>query len=80
MKRTYDISQPALANVSMDIKYMPKSSKGYKFLLVILCEVTNFLVTHPMKEVNAEQVCTILVDEFISYFSIPVRIVCDQDP
>ena len=80
MKRTYDISQPALANVSMDIKYMPKSSKGYKYLLVILCEVTNFLVTHPMKEVSAEQVCTILVDEFISYFSTPVRIVCDQDP
>ena len=80
MKRTYDISQPALANVSMQIKYMPKSSKGYKFLLVILCEVTNFLVTHPMKEVSVEQVCTILVDEFISYFSTPVRIVCDQDP
>ena len=29
-KRTYDIPQPALANVSMDIKYMPKSNKGYK--------------------------------------------------
>ena len=42
-KRTYDISQPALANVSMDIKYMPKSNKGYKFILVILCEITNFL-------------------------------------
>ena len=44
-KRTYDISQPALANVSMDIKYMPKSNKGYKY--IILCEITNFLVTHP---------------------------------
>ena len=80
MKRTYDISQPGLANVSMDIKYMPKSNKGFKFLLVILCEITNFLVTHPMKEISAENVCTILVDEFISYFSTPVRIVCDQDP
>ena len=29
-KRTYDISQPALANVSMDIKYMPKSNRGQK--------------------------------------------------
>ena len=80
MKRAYDISQPGLANVSMDIKYMPKSNKGFKFLLVILCEITNFLVTHPMKEISAENVCTILVDEFISYFSTPVRIVCDQDP
>ena len=78
-KRVYDISQPALANVSMDIKYMPKSTKGFKFLLVILCEITNFLVTHPMKEINAAEVCTILVDEFIAYFSTPVRLVCDQD-
>ena len=79
-KRTYDISQPTLANVSMDIKYMPKSNKGFKYLLVILCEITNFLVTHPLKEVTASEVCRILVEEFITYFSTPVRIVCDQDP
>ena len=79
-KRTYDISQPALANVSMDIKYMPKSNRGYKYMVVILCEITNFLVTHPLKEVTASEVCRILVEEFIAYFSTPVRIVCDQDP
>ena len=79
-KRTYDISQPALANVSMDIKYMPKSNKGYKYMIVILCEINNFLVTHPLKEVTAAEVCRILVEEFIAYFSTPVRIVCDQDP
>ena len=79
-KRVYDISQSALANVSMDIKYMPKSSKGYKYLLVILCEITNFLVTHPLKEVTAQEVCKVLVEEFITYFSTPLRIVCDQDP
>ena len=79
-KRTYDISQPALANVSMVIKYMPKSNKGYKYMVVILCEITNFLVTHPLKEVTASEVCRILVEEFIAYFSTPVRIVCDQDP
>ena len=79
-KRTYDISQPALANVSIDVKYMPKSNKGFKYLLVILCEITNFLVTHPLKEVTASEVCRVLVEEFIAYFSTPVRIVCDQDP
>ena len=79
-KRTYDISQPALANVSMDIKYMPKSNRGYKYMIVILCEITNFLVTHPLKEVTASEVCRTLVEEFIAYFSTPVRIVCDQDP
>ena len=79
-KRTYDISQPAFSNVSMDIKYMSKSNKGYKYMIVILCEITNFLVTHPLKEVTASEVCRILVEEFIAYFSTPVRIVCDQDP
>ena len=42
MKRQYDISQAELVNVSMDRKYMPRSNKGYKFLLVILCEITKF--------------------------------------
>ena len=38
-KRNYDISQPALANVSMDIKYMPKSNKGFNYMMIILCEL-----------------------------------------
>ena len=59
---------------------MPLSNKQYKFLLVLLCEVSNFIVTHPMKEISATHVCEILVDHFIAYFSIPVRIICDQDP
>ena len=78
--RYYDISTPALTHISMDIKYMPPSNKQYKFLLVILCEVSNFIVTHPMKEISATHVCEILVDHFIAYFSTPVRIICDQDP
>ena len=78
--RQYDISQPAMANISMDIKHMPKSAKGYNYLLIILCEITNFLVTHPMKKISAEEVCTILIDYYIAYFGTPVRIVCDQDP
>ena len=60
---TTSLMRPGLANVSMDIKYMPKSNKGFKFLLVILCEITNFpltrLVTHPMngeQSVSAENV------------------------
>ena len=49
-------------------------------MIVILCEITNFLVTQPLKEVTASEVCRVLVEEFIAYFSTPVRIVCDQDP
>ena len=79
-QRYYDISTPALTHISMDIKYMPTSSKQYKFLLVLLCEVSNFIVTHPMKQISATHVCEILVDYFIAYFSTPLRLICDQDP
>ena len=79
-KRIYDISTPALSHISMDIKHMPPSSQGHKFLLVMLCEITNFIFTHPMKKISAVDICTIIVDHFISYFSVPIRIICDQDP
>ena len=29
----------------MDLKVMPRSYKGYKFILVVIDEVTNFIVT-----------------------------------
>ena len=49
-------------------------------MLIILCEITNFLVTIPLKQATDPEVCKALVEEFIAYFSTPVRIVCDQDP
>ena len=78
--RYYDISTPTLTHISMDIKYMSPSIKQLKFLLVLLCEVSNFIVTHQMKEISATHVCEILVDYFIAYFSTAIRLICDQDP
>ena len=34
-----------LSRLSMDIKFMPKSIKGHKFILCIIHEVTNYLIT-----------------------------------
>ena len=35
-----------LCKISMDIKHMP-GSKGYRFTLVLICEISNFLVVTP---------------------------------
>ena len=32
----------------MDLKVMPRSYKGYKFIFVVTDEVTNFMVTIPI--------------------------------
>ena len=80
MRRFYDINTPTMTNISMDIKHMPPSKSPYKYILVLLCDISNFLVATPMKKATAEEVCSILFDNFIAYYAVPKRIICDQDP
>ena len=47
--RIININAPALTHISMDIKYMPLSKDKFQYNLVILCEVSNFIVAVPMK-------------------------------
>ena len=39
----------------MDIKVMPKSNKGHKFILCIIDEVTNYLITALLYQAKSEQ-------------------------
>ena len=80
MRRFYDINTPTMTNISMDIKHMPPSKSPYKYILVLLCDISNFLVATPMKKATAEEVCTILFNNFMAYYAVPMRIICDQDP
>ena len=80
MRRFYDINTPTMTNISMDIKHMPPSKSPYKYILVLLCDISNFLVATPMKKATAEEVCTILFNNFMVYYAVPMRIICDQDP
>ena len=80
MRQFYDINTPTLTNISMDIKHMPPSKSPYKYILVLLCDISNFLVATPMKKATAEEVCSILFDNFMAYYAVPMRIICDQDP
>ena len=50
------------------------------YILVILCEVSNFIVAVPMKTATAPEICNAIMDSFMGYFGTPIRIVCDQDP
>ena len=79
-RRIIDINAPSLTHLSMDIKHMPPSKDKYKCILVILCEVSNFIVAVPMKTATAPEICNVIMDSFMGYFGTPIRIVCDQDP
>ena len=63
----------------MDIKVVPKSNKGHKFILYIIDEVTNSLITVPMYQSKAEEVGEALIEHIITKYCIPNCIIIDQD-
>ena len=67
-----------LSRLSMDLKVMPKSSKGHKFILCIIDEVTNYLITAPMYQSKAE-VGEALIEHIITKYCIPDCIIMNQD-
>ena len=63
----------------MDIKVMPKSSKGHKFILCVIDEVTNYLITMPLYQVRSEEVGEVLIENVIMKYCIPDCMILDQD-
>ena len=66
--------------ISMDIKHMPSSSTGHNYILVMLCEISNFMVTAPMVTATSPEICQVMQDHLICVFGTPVKLICDQDP
>ena len=79
-RRIININAPTLTHISMDIKHMPPSKEKFLYILVLLCEASNFIVAAPMKTAMAPEICNTIMNHFIGYFGTPIQIVCDQDP
>ena len=68
-----------LSRVSMDLKVMSRSHKGHKFILCIIDEVTNYLITVPMYQAKSEEIGEGLIENVITKYCIPEYIIMDQD-
>ena len=68
-----------LSRLSMDLKVMPRSGKGHKFILCIIDEVTNYLIMVPIYQSKMEEVGEALIEHIITKYCIPNCIVMDQD-
>ena len=67
-----------LSRLSMDLKVMPRSGKGHKFILCITDEVTNYLFMVPIYQSKAEEIEG-LIEHIITKYCGPNCIVMDQD-
>ena len=68
-----------MLRLSMDLKVMPKSQKGHKYILCIIDEVTNYLITMPIFLARSEEVGKAILEHVITKHSIPDYIIMDQD-
>ena len=68
-----------LSRLSMDLKVMPRSHKGHRYILCIIDKVTNFLVTVPIFQAKSEEVGEALLEHAITKYCIPEYIIMDQD-
>ena len=63
----------------MDLKVMPRSQKGHRYILCIIDEKTNYLITAPLYQARSEEVGEALIENDISKFGMPEYMMMDQD-
>ena len=68
-----------ISRLSMDLKVMVMSSKGHKYILCIIDEVTNYLITVPIHHSRSEDIGSALIENVISKYCVPEYIIMDQD-
>ncbi len=78
MKRV-NLNVPAMSKISMDIKFMPPGKHGYKYILVMICEVSNYIVAAPLRDRRAEDVTQAFFENFVVHYGIPTHVIMDQD-
>ena len=50
-----------IQDLSIDIKHMPTAFNGYQYLLVIMCDQTNFTIITPLRSRDAQAVAEALI-------------------
>ena len=82
LQKRININVLVLCKISMDIKHMPPipGRKPKLYILVLLCEVSNFMVVHGLKAAQSMDVCLAIRKSFIKPYGPPTHIICDQDP
>ena len=74
-----NLNYKPLSRISMDLKVMPHSSKGHKFILCKIDEVTNYLITVPINQSKAEEIGEALIQHVVTKYCVLDYIILDQD-
>ena len=79
LQRRINPNYVPISRLSMDLKVMPRSHEGHRYILCIIDEVTNFLITIPFFQATPEEIGEALLENVITKYCIPEYIIMDQD-
>ena len=68
-----------LLRLSMDLKVMPRSSRGHRYILCVIDEVTHYMITAPINYSRSEEVGETLMNNVISKYCVPDYMIMDLD-
>ena len=68
-----------LSNLSMDLKVMLRPGRGHRYILCVIDEVTNYIITAPIKHSRSEDVGVALINDVISKYCGPAYMNMDLD-
>ena len=60
-----------MSRLSMDLKVMPRSQKEHRYILCVIDEMANYLITTPLYQARSEEVGEALIENIISKFGTP---------
>ena len=58
---------------------MPRSYKGDIYILYVIDEVTNYIITTPVNQAKSEEVGEALIDSVFSKYCVPDYMIMDLD-
>ena len=66
-----------MSRLSMNLKVMPRSHIGFKYIVHIIDEVTIFLITGPMFQARSKEIGEVLIKNVIMKFCIQEYVIMD---
>ena len=74
-----NLNYRSISRLSMDLKVMPILQKGHRYILCVMDEMTNYLITAPLYQARSEEVGEALMENVIIKIGTPKYMIMDQD-
>jgi hypothetical protein len=67
-----------MSRLSIDIKHMPETKTGYKYILLCTCEISDYVIGIPIPDQKAETIADAIMYKIVCVFGPPKCLIMDE--